>query len=234
MKTFNLNRFGELQNSDPKSIEVVELTSEQAMFRYGSVFEQTVANGNYVVIIPQQVFKRTMDVRGKKIKVDSVVALIYNANWQLEDCILFGISQLTKKSMGTFSDRSITYGTQCMKTIPKTSPKGYIIPAERADVRMITNGSLNFVTKEVGKNKQHLFVTIPQVFHKIKTEKHCFPIFNPNYTPGSYDLWKMEDGLICLELKNCGIYEKVQFNGTLPTDVACLPCPKDLLGKVSE
>lgn len=233
MKTFNLNRFAELQSVEP--MLPVELTDEEAAFRYGSVFEQTVADGNYVVIIPQQVFKRSMTIRGKEIKADSVVALIYNPSWQLEDCILFGVSQLTKKSMGTFTERNKEYGLQALKTIPKTSTKGYTIPAEKADTRMITNGSINFVLKEVGKNKQHVFVTVPQVFRKLRTERHCFPIFNPNYVSGSYDLWQMEDNLICLEPKNCSIFEKVQFRGQLPsTPVACLPCPKDLLNKVSE
>lgn len=71
MKTFNLNRFAELQSVEP--MIPVELTDEEAAFRYGSVFEQTVADGN-VVIIPQQVFKRSMTIRGKEIKADSLVA----------------------------------------------------------------------------------------------------------------------------------------------------------------
>ena len=103
MKTFNLNRFAELQSVEP--MLPVELTDEEAAFRYGSVFEQTVADGNYVVIIPQQVFKRSMTIRGKEIKADSVVALIYNPSWQLEDCILFGVS--TSTSSGGNADRII-------------------------------------------------------------------------------------------------------------------------------
>ena len=235
MKTFNLNRFAEMKSEQPQNFNLLEVSAEEAEFKYGSFFEQQVGDGDYVVIIPQQLFKRTMTIRDREIKADSVVALIYDDRWQLRECILFGVSQLTKKSMGTFVDRNKEYGVQALRTIPKTSAKGYTIPAEKADTRMVINGALNFVTKDIGAKRKHVYIAEMQVFHKLRSERHCFPIFNPDYTSGSFDLWKMDGDLICLEPKTCSIYEKVTFRGKLPSEkIACLPCDPSLLVKSEE
>lgn len=229
MKTFNLDRFSVANVKG--AMKAVEVSDSDAMFKYGSLFEQAVDMNDVVVLVPQQMFKRTIVIKGKSIAADSLVALIYDERWNLKDCILFGVSQLTKKSLGTFVNRSKEYGTQALKAVHKLSSRGYVVPAEPSDHRMISKGSLNLITKSAGKDKNHIYVTEVQAFRKTGVEGHCFPIFNPDYVQGSKELWMMENSLIMLERKNCAVYEKVDYRGKLPEGISCLPCPEDLLGK---
>lgn len=194
----------------------MELSDEQAMFKYSSAFEQLMDIGDTVVLLPQRMFQRKLTIKSKVIHTDALVALIYTSSWTLKDCVLFSTAQLTKKSFGVYKERLQEFGTESMRVIPKLSKNGFLIPSESASTPMISQGNLDVVKVKVGNDRHHVYITTLQAFTKREVRAHCFPQFASD-TPGVY--FRMKDDYIVLERKNCSMFDKVDFNPVyLPTE----------------